>query len=51
MKSAKVRFLIASTLTLLLYGAEAFAKDVQTVPATNVTVMAATSVTVAATVR
>jgi len=27
MKSAKVRFLIASLLALLLYGAEAYAKD------------------------
>ena len=27
MKSVKVRFLIASMLALLLYGAEAYAKD------------------------
>lgn len=32
MKSAKVRLLIASMLALLLYGAEAYAKDAAVAP-------------------
>ncbi|HEY9679905.1 MAG TPA: hypothetical protein V6C76_18015 [Drouetiella sp.] len=37
MKSTKIRMLVAATLTLLLYGAEAFAKTSvsQNVPAVN----------------